>query len=711
MSDSFNNNTNLFSPLPKKQTIFNTYNVNKYRSIDSISNRPLNRPLNNKSENDITPSSISSYNFQVEDGLFSKYNFNKNEDNTQNDNNINLKNKDSYINYLKNKLLDIYKTNKDLNKEFMKISQKSKTLKSNININNTMFEKIKNDYENELKKNNELKQQCKNFLENYKNETLMKNKPENFDIYEIDKLKKEQKMLLLTTKSKEDIISNLQKTLNILKNEIGESKNYNLNNKNNIDDLKQKRMEINNKNNFFLNNFNEEFNESINKTIKSVSDKNDSIKNIEEYANFFELPKTNVNLKLNSDNRNYNKLKSRERLNDLKDKSFDIPELFLNNSDKKNNDSQITKKNKNKNILMKKNKNELEINQYKKKNQLLEYTDNNQLILNNKEEINPIINYTISNTKEEINLNKNILKRDQVKDNKIKEIENKNTSYLFSITKEGKILEFNLLKKEYKFIDTSKIIDWNIFILEYLNNYEGSLLLNTFQGLFILTGEYYSDLYYFSKKYNTISKINSFKYNHKYGGLILSPDNNSLLLIGGETKNIEILNFESSSISELPPLLYQRINSSFTFIGDLLFAFFGKNNNTIEFLNMEKCQRFEIINYKINFHMIRNFYLEGHTCIPINRNEILIIGGEKNYNNMIFNFYEKSIDIADIEVPFIEKVGEYIFDKDKYFNVYMEEDKSELDESSISQLIGMDSKGNIHYFNNNFVYSIILFEN
>ena len=711
MSDSFNNNTNLFSPLPKKQTIFNTYNVNKYRSIDSISNRPLNRPLNNKSETDITPSSISSYNFQVEDGLFSKYNFNKNEDNTQNDNNINLKNKDSYINYLKNKLLDIYKTNKDLNKEFMKISQKSKTLKSNININNTMFEKIKNDYENELKKNNELKQQCKNFLENYKNETLMKNKPENFDIYEIDKLKKEQKMLLLTIKSKEDIISNLQKTLNILKNEIGESKNYNLNNKNNIDDLKQKRMEINNKNNFFLNNFNEEFNESINKTIKSVSDKNDSIKNIEEYANFFELPKTNVNLKLNSDNRNYNKLKSRERLNDLKDKSFDIPELFLNNSDKKNNDSQITKKNKNKNILMKKNKNELEINQYKKKNQLLEYTDNNQLILNNKEEINPIINYTISNTKEEINLNKNILKRDQVKDNKIKEIENKNTSYLFSITKEGKILEFNLLKKEYKFIDTSKIIDWNIFILEYLNNYEGSLLLNTFQGLFILTGEYYSDLYYFSKKYNTISKINSFKYNHKYGGLILSPDNNSLLLIGGDTKNIEILNFESSSISELPPLLYQRINSSFTFIGDLLFAFFGKNNNTIEFLNMEKCQRFEIINYKINFHMIRNFYLEGHTCIPINRNEILIIGGEKNYNNMIFNFYEKSIDIADIEVPFIEKVGEYIFDKDKYFNVYMEEDKSELDESSISQLIGMDSKGNIHYFNNNFIYSIILFEN
>ena len=352
-------------------------------------------------------------------------------------------------------------------------------------------------------------------------------------------------------------------------------------------------------------------------------------------------------------------------------------------------------------------KNEFDISQNHKKNLSLELENNNiQQILNQLETINQnFINRTIPNTSEKkksrrINIEK-----------KLNKILKKDNSYLFSITKEGELLEYDIRKKIYYFIDTSKIEDWNYFITEYMKNYDGSLFLNTLQGFFIVTGVNFTNLYYFSKKYNSISKLKSFKYNHKYGGLILSPDNNSILLIGGETQKNEILNFESGVINDLAPLLTKRINSAFTFLGNLLFVFFGKNNTSIEYLNMEKSDKWELVNYNINLNEKIN--LEGHTAIPVNRNEILILGGKKNKKMMIFNYKEKNINITNIIMPFIEKIGEYIFDKDKYFNAYMGNDSIEINNSnnSLNQLIGMDSMGNIHSFTNDFNFSVILFEN
>ena len=336
MSDSFNSNNtsnNLFSPIPKKQTIFNTYNTNKFKSIDSVSNRPLNRPLKNNSEFDIPNSSISSYNFQVNTDLISKYNKN----NFQNDNNSN-------INYLRNKLYDVFKTNRELNKEYLKISSKSKKLINDININNSILTKIKNDYENELKINNELKKKCKNFIKNNKSEMI--NKEEN-DLDEIDNLKKEQKILLLTLKSKEDIINNLQKTLNILKNEIGDNKDNILNNTYENDILKNYLNEFNNKfednkKQLFLNNVNDDLKESLdiqNDIVKTISDKNNSIIINEKYENNFDSLKKIKNQTINIDNRNQNKYKSKERLNEINNKYFgqslDISNFSLNKSEKK----------------------------------------------------------------------------------------------------------------------------------------------------------------------------------------------------------------------------------------------------------------------------------------------------------------------------------------------------------------------------------------
>ena len=735
-------NNNIFSPISIKENNFKSYNSNQYKSIDSSSNIPLNRPLYNKLEYDTPLSSISSNQFQLHanNNDLNKYKLNNiNENKIKNKNNI-LNPKDLYINSLKNKLKNLRQNNKDLNNEYQQISKKSQLLINDINKNTSIFSKIKKEYENEIKKNNELKQKCQTLLNNYKKEIIPNNENESLDEFEIDKLKNEQKKLLINIKSKENIINYLQNTLKIITNEIEDNKNENsynntkkLNDLNNILNGSNIKFEENKKMINNVNNKNQELNKKIenkineNKINHSIKprDKNGIINqnNVNSKIILNNNKKELLYQKINDDN-NENNLKEKKLnslINNIEKKNMELEEN-LNLNDLKNNYNIISSdknsyKNNFKNIFIDKNT----INQYHKRNQSLELEENsNKLVLNYMEDNYPIVNYTLPNSKEEKSIKnikqkkqKNIKKNKDISKNNNNRNKNKhssNSSYLFTITKDGKFLEYDILKKIYYFIDTSNIVDWNYFITEYKNNYDGSLLLNTLQGLFILTGKNYSDLYYFSKKYNSISKLNSFNYNHKYGGLILSTDNNSLLALGGERQNNEIFNFESGLIKNLPPLLNKRINSAFTFIGNLLFAFFGKNNSSIEYLNMEICQKWEIINFKINIEN-KNLNIEEHVAIPVNRHEILILGGKQNTKMMIFNFEEKSLDLTNINIPFIEKVGDYIFNKDKYFNAFIGNDSLENNGSNLNQLIGMDSFGNIHSFNNDFSYQVILFEN
>ena len=731
---------NALSPMPIKDKIFKSNNINQYRSIDTTSLRPLNRTLKyNKSEYGTPLSSISNNNFQVYNDQLSKNNTNTKINEKRIKKKINnSSSQDLYINNLKNKLIYLRQTNKELNNDYQQIAKKSKLLINDIANNNLMFSKLKKDYENGLKKNNELKQKCHNLLNIYKIEALQNYDDKNEDKLEIEELKKEQKKLILLMKSKEKIINYLENTLKILeKNGLEESNNRNnkindINNdindfnnkieenKNNINDLNHKKIDL--KNNKKYNNINDNKIANINidtenKLLNGNNELND--KNIDNYETFYKN-KNDIKNKIISINNPNNLVKiEKGQLNKSKGNYLELEDSFFGFEDSFDKISYKLfplKTNRNnysnyKNLLI----NDFEINQFHKKNQSLELEDNtNQLILNYIEDISPIIvNYTSPNISEKKKEKKNILKNKKIRNNGINNINNQknNSSYLYSITKEGEILEFDILKKIYFFIDASKIKNWNYFISEYVKNYEGSLLLNTFQGLFIITGKKFSDLYYFSKKYNSISKMKSFKYNHKNGGLILSQDNKSLLVIGGETQNIEILTFENGLISYLPPLLNKRVNSAFTFIGNLLFAFFGKNNSTIEYLNMKTNKKWELINFKINTNKTEKINLEGHVAIPINSSEILILGGRQNKKLMIFDYKEKNIDVTNIDMPFIEKVGKYLFDKDKYFNVFFGNDKLGIDESSLNQLIAMDSKGNIHSFDNNFNYSVTLFEN
>ena len=714
--------SNISSPLLKKEKIINSYNFNQSKSIESSSKQPVNRPFNNKSETDTPLSSISNNNFQAQNGLLYKDIFNKKNKNI-------VSSQDFNMNNLKNKLNSLRQTNRNLNNEYQIISKKSRLLINDINKNNALYSKIQKGYENEMNKNNELKEKCHSLLQNYKNEIKTNKKDENIEQNDIDKLKNEQKILQMRMKTKEDIINYLKYTLQIIQSEIEEGKKGKIYN-NNKDNKKNSTTKIKN----LLNNFNnkiEENKKNINNldVKKEYLNKNNNnryynhkniINNIiSEYNNKNkikdEIKKDLFNQKIDSFNKKNNEKNNKieeKQLNKLKEiikhnqeteQSFGFPDLSLSKSNKNNSNLGTTQKNRKKNFLQ----NEFDIIQYHKKNQSYELGNNDiQLISNRLETINQdFINKTIPNTSED---------KMQIKENLSRKLnkKEKENSFLFSITKEGKLLEYNIIRKVYYFIDTSKITEWNNFISDYLRNYEGSLFLNTLQGFFALSGDSFSNLYYFSKKYNSISKLKSFKYNHKYGGLILSPDNISLLLIGGETEKNEIMNFESGIINDLPQLSSKRVNSALTFMGKFLFVFFGKNNSTIEFLNIEKKDKWELIDYNINTNQKIN--LEGHTAIAVNRNEILILGGKNNTKLMIFNFKNKNINLTDINMPFIEKIDEYIFDKDKYFNAYIRNNSLEVNYSNsepLNQLIGMDSIGNIHSFTNDFNYSVILFEN
>jgi len=105
-------------------------------------------------------------------------------------------------------------------------------------------------------------------------------------------------------------------------------------------------------------------------------------------------------------------------------------------------------------------------------------------------------------------------------------------------------------------------------------------ILNTLAGLFILTGDNYNHLYYYSQSKNIIYLIMTLKYNHKYGGLILTKDKDKIIILGGiYTNEVELFNIQKNSLKKLPNLLSKRINSSYNIINYFnLFIFKRKQN-------------------------------------------------------------------------------------------------------------------------------------
>lgn len=234
-------------------------------------------------------------------------------------------------------------------------------------------------------------------------------------------------------------------------------------------------------------------------------------------------------------------------------------------------------------------------------------------------------------------------------------------------------------------------------------------ILNTLAGLFILTGDNYNHLYYYSQSKNIIYLIMTLKYNHKYGGLILTKDNNKIIILGGiYTNEVELFNIQKNTLKKLPNLLSKKINSSYNIINNqFLFAFFGKNNNKIEFLDLKNPNQWINFDYKSNNNIQE---LSGHIGFHVNDNVVIIVGGENNDKIMVFYFKEKFIDVTDFILSFDTDCGidELIFDKEKCFNIVENKEKNSINGNSL-EIMGMDNFGNVHCFDNDYSYTIYVF--
>ena len=287
----------------------------------------------------------------------------------------------------------------------------------------------------------------------------------------------------------------------------------------------------------------------------------------------------------------------------------------------------------------------------------------------------------------------------------------KNLNPLFFTLFQNKFLGYDLIDKKYYFAPEPE--GYDNFIVDYLPNADGTIVLAILEGLFIVTGNEHNLLYYFSQKDPSVSKLKSFNYNHKYGALLMLPNTEGLLIVSGTSNNkCEKILFSKNSVEDFPSLKHQRANAGYCFIGKNLFGFYGYDFitnsyvNSIEYIDIEKGIEWNEIQTKDS-----SMELKSHSCLFVNSNEILIVGGVKgqneegNKNMMVYYVKEKRIEESEFVIPFIDIVGSYKFEKNKQFTLAIDKKDEE-----IPVMISMDDMGNVHTFGKDFEYNVEIFK-
>ena len=174
-----------------------------------------------------------------------------------------------------------------------------------------------------------------------------------------------------------------------------------------------------------------------------------------------------------------------------------------------------------------------------------------------------------------------------------KNIKNTDNAYLFGIDRNDIFHIFDIKKRRWsrkKIFEIEDISD--TFQKDY--QYEGTILYNTLNGLFILTGKKLDILYFYNSQNETINKICKFNNSHDNGSLMLEKENNRLFVFGGKnTLSCEYYSFNDKKVIIIPDLNKERANASFISCNDKIFSFFGfsyeKNNysGSIEYINIK----------------------------------------------------------------------------------------------------------------------------
>ena len=257
----------------------------------------------------------------------------------------------------------------------------------------------------------------------------------------------------------------------------------------------------------------------------------------------------------------------------------------------------------------------------------------------------------------------------------------KSKLFLFGIDKKENLLIFDILNKKWSF---KKILEIEDISETFKKNYQydGTILYNTLNGLFILTGKKTNILYYYNALNDSINRICKFNDSHDNGSLLLDKNNNRIFVFSGKnTKTCEFYSFKDKNIYKIGDMMTDRANASFVISENKIYGFFGfsiqKNNyaNSIEFIDYDKLEKWEemnINNFKFNTsHEIKSeirFDIESIGTIKFENksNKIIIYSGIQGENEEYITDYYYIFDTIN---KTFSKVNKCITNQYKY-NLY-----------------------------------------
>jgi hypothetical protein len=194
--------------------------------------------------------------------------------------------------------------------------------------------------------------------------------------------------------------------------------------------------------------------------------------------------------------------------------------------------------------------------------------------------------------------------------------------------------------------------------------YEGTILYNTMERVYILTGDKIDTLYYYSYKGDIISKICKFNNNHDNGSILFDEKKNNLYIFGGKnTTSCEYYSFKDKKVYKFPDLLIDRANASFIISDNKIFGFFGfcysKDDyaKSIEYIDYNKPEKWnELTNIKLLQNDI-TFDLESVSTMYYkhNNNTILIYSGIQGEDEDFVSDYYLIYDVKNNTMNKINK--------------------------------------------------------
>jgi hypothetical protein len=605
---------------------------------------------------------------------------------------------DNYISFLQKQLDDSVKKNKeliimykDIEKTCEKLTLENKKLNMKLMESENKFnqfhlkkEELVINNKNIQDESNKKEIELQNKLKETENElNLLKN---SLNGYEQNNNELKQNLLLMSNKLTDTLNKDtniFEKELNLLKSQNELLSNNLLSKNQNLESLQNENIELSTENKILKDQV-EDYKNRYNDLKNSLNIQNNIKTNPNESKDSFYTTDT---LNLTNDNLIYKRKSSSEfsfQKSKVKTekKKIDEIKLKLPYSSSKNNP-------KIKEIPIRYNENfDIENDFFTRS-----YTDNNY----NKNEINDLF------------IKSNILNQTLRNYDTFNFMINKLERCLFNIDNNCNLIKFEIKTKKFSKILLSNNPKIKIYD-DYKNNfiYEGSIILNTLNGIFILTGKNTDLLYYYNDQNKTIRKICKFNDCHNSGSLFLDEVNKSIIVFSGKfNKKVEYFSFENGKINNYPELNIERANATYSLINNKLYALFGfccpMNSYTqnIEYINFQNMDSWKIISLNSNFDII-NLNIHCISNLQINgKNSIIIFGGIKNEGEIIFD----SFLIFDADNNLITKI--LVKNNQNYGCIFTKNTNFiPLDNNYLL----IDDNNNVHFVDQNLQFSLFKFK-